>query len=333
MGVAQAATLPLETLAKSPLGVGVLGLGLITALYLSYSISCFVHFHFLHRSGLPRYQHPRDSKERAWALVTGASDGIGKGFAQELCHRGFNVVIHGRNKTKLRSVADDLKKDFPEATVRLAVLDAYPISEKTLDEMIASLDDLPVTVLINNVGGAGPIVPIFRQLNGLSYDDIATLIGINLDFAVALTAKLLPAFRSRQPALIINVSSFTARVPSPYLCVYAGTKAFIESWSRSLASEMKADGDDVEVLGLVVGEVAASFEREKPTSFVRPSSRAFARSALDKVGCGRRIIAPYIGHDLAGIAMEILPQWVTDSVLIGVARDMKRRAEKIAKEA
>lgn len=304
-------------------------LGGITAIYLAYHTIRFLHIHFLHRSTLPRYQHPHDSKQRAWALVTGASDGIGKGFAEELCQRGFNVVIHGRNRSKLEGVADELRKRWPNATVRIAVLDAYPITEKALDEMIASLNDLSITVLINNVGGAGPISPIFRQLNALSYEDISTLIGINQDFPVTLTAKLLPKFRAEQPALIVNVGSFTGGLQSPYLSVYAGTKAYIESWSRSLACEMKADGDDVEVMGLIVGEVQASHDRS-PTTLIKCSSRRLATDALNKVGCGRRIITPYIGHELPGFAMNVMPEWMADAILVGIAKKMKVRDESIA---
>lgn len=184
-----------------------LAIGTVATVWLAYQIASFLYIHFIHSSGLSRYA---PGEERPWALVTGSSDGIGKGFAEELCQRGFNVAIHGRNRSKLDGVAKDLKKQWPEASIRIAVLDAYPTTEEALDQMIASINDLPITVLINNVGGSGPISPIFRQLSALSYEDIATLIGINLDFPVALTAKLLPMFRARQPTLIMNVGSFVS---------------------------------------------------------------------------------------------------------------------------
>lgn len=141
--------LHLETHVPEWLGIIVLFLGLFTASYLLYRTTRLLYLHYLHRSSLARYQHPKDSK-RAWALVTGASDGIGKGFAQELCQRGFNVVIHGRNENKLQGVADELRKQWPDASISIAVLDAYPITEKALDEMVASLSELPITVLVNN---------------------------------------------------------------------------------------------------------------------------------------------------------------------------------------
>lgn len=311
--------------------LSIIVLGVITLLSLAYETFIFVNHHFLHHSKLSRYQHPKNRpEERAWALVTGASDGIGKGFAGELCRRGFNVIIHGRNQGKLQGVADDLKKQYPEASIQLAVLDAYPISEKTLDKMIAGFKDLHITGLVNNVGGSGPISPIFRQLSALSYEDVSTLIGINLDFPVMLTSKLLPLLRTRQPALVVNVGSFTGNLQSPYLSVYAGTKAYIESWSRSLACEMKADGYDIEVMGLIVGEVQSSWDREKPTSFTRCSSARLATDALDKVGCGRRIVTPYIGHALPGIAMKFIPERVADSILIGIAKQMKQKDEELA---
>lgn len=122
----------------------------------------------------------------------------------------------------------------------------------------------------------------------------------------------------------------TGALQSPYLSVYAGTKAYIESWTRSLACEMKADGDNVEVLGLIVGEVQASWNREEPTNFMKCSSRRLATDALNKVGCGRRIVTPYIGHDVAGYAVKLMPEWLADTILIGVAKQMKEKDEKIA---
>lgn len=323
----------MEGVAGGLLILAILTVGIIASFYLAYRAIAFVHLHYIHQSGLPRYQKLDGSKERAWALVTGASDGIGKGFAEELCQRGFNVVIHGRNRKKLQGVADDLKKQYPSSSVRLAVLDAHPITEQALDAMIAGFVDLPLTVLVNNVGGSGPVNPIFRQFSDLSYDNINTLVGINLDFPVHLTAKLLPALRSRgQPTLIMNVGSFTGGLQSPYLSVYAGTKAYIESWSRSLACEMKADRSAVELLGLIVGEVQASWDREKPTSFTRCSSRRLARDALDKVGCGRRIVTPYIGHAIPGTVVGMMPEWMADAILIPVAKQMKERDEELAKK-
>ncbi len=303
----------------------------LSAIYLLYNFSTFVYLYVFHRSRLDRYQSTGGSQKRSWALVTGASDGIGKGFATQLCQRGFNVVIHGRNRTKLQNVAEDLERQYPHISVRVAVLNVYPITEEMVDGMLADLDDLDVTILINNVGGAGPVSPAFRDLEALSHGEIATLLAINISFTTMLTAKFLAKLRHRHlPALIINLGSITGSIPSPYLSVYAGTKAYIQSWSQSLACEMKAAGRDVEVMGLIVGEVAASWGPEKPTSFLRPSSFHFAGSALNRVGCGRRTLIPYIGHALAFAVIGRMPQWLADKILIGIAKQLKENEERVA---
>lgn len=199
--------------------------------------------------------------------------------------------------------------------------------------MLAGFDDVNVTVLINNVGGSGPVNPIFRNFHALSYSEISTLLAINISFATLLTAKFLARRRGKLgPTLVMNAGSFTGSMQSPYLSVYSGTKSYIEGWSRSLACEMKAEGQDVEVIGLIIGEVAASWDREKPTSFTRPSSLKFAGAALDKVGCGRRIITPYIGHALPMKLMHSMPQWVADRILIGVAKELKGNDERLAQK-
>ena len=320
-----------QILSNIPLSNPISILGLVTALYKIYQFSSFFALHFAHRSTLLRFRHHKDPKQTPWALVTGSSDGIGKGFAEELCERGFNVVIHGRNAAKLEGVKAELKERYPKVEIRVAVLDVHPVSEKALDEMVASLSDLYITVLVNNVGGSGPIKPVFRQFPELAMDEADTLFGINAAFPTRLTAKMLPALKTRQPSLVINVGSFTGRMPSPYLSVYAGTKAYIESWSQSLGVEMKAEALDVEILGLIVGEVQASWRRDVPTNFMRCSSRKLAYDALNKVGCGQRIVTPYIGHAIGGVGLDYMPEWLADKILSGVAKTMKAEDEKIAK--
>lgn len=77
-------------------------LGALSATYLLYNIVSFASV-YLRPSALPKYLHTRDA-QKAWALVTGSSNGLGEAFAHELCAQGFNVVLHGRNRIKLAGV-------------------------------------------------------------------------------------------------------------------------------------------------------------------------------------------------------------------------------------
>lgn len=98
-------------------------IGGLWVLYQLHNLGSFAYLHFLRRSSLGRYMQS-DSQGSAWALVTSASDGIGRGFAEELCHRGFNVVIHGQNEKKLEQVRDPLLEQWPTRELRLLIIDA-----------------------------------------------------------------------------------------------------------------------------------------------------------------------------------------------------------------
>src|SRR5271154_6519096 len=87
--------------------------------------------YFLYPSTLGRYLRDYQG-EKSWALVTGSSDGIGKGIAYELCSHGFNVVLHGRNAEKLSRVQASLLAEYPKVQVRKVITDAPPLQSTTL---------------------------------------------------------------------------------------------------------------------------------------------------------------------------------------------------------
>lgn len=100
----------------------------------------------------------REVLKRSWALVTGVSDGIGKWFVQELCSGGFNVVLHGRNARKLERVREELRQEYSHVQTRAMVLDAMNFNMVDMQHEVEQISSLPLTVLVNNVGGVGPIM-------------------------------------------------------------------------------------------------------------------------------------------------------------------------------
>ncbi|KAJ6545218.1 hypothetical protein B0H19DRAFT_1212239 [Mycena capillaripes] len=261
--------------------------------------------------------HSSAPGSHSWALVTGASDGIGLGFAQELASRGFNIILHGRSPTKLAAVESTLKAQFPHISTRLLVIDVYPCNAATIDELVRGLanDGLRVRVLVNNVGGGAIIKPTFRPLTRLSAVDVQKLFDLNVGFPTLLTRALLPVMQ--EPAVVLNVGSSAASVPAPWITVYAASKAFIIAWSRSLGVELRAEGKSVEVMALVVGEVRSS-GHPVPEGPLVCSSRTLARSALDRVGCGRHIIAPWWRHAVIMALIDCLPDALLDRIMMRV---------------
>jgi len=269
----------------------------------------------------------RTSSGTSWALVTGASDGIGRAFAHELASHGFNLVLHGRNPGKLSAVVDSLKTSFPTIKTRTVIVDATSFTHTDISNIAASIADLPLTVLINNVGGTGVLRANFQTFGSTTPEELDGLINVNIRFTIHLTHALLPQLTANTPALIMNIGS-QAHAGVPYLSTYSGTKGFIHSFSKALAVEMQGQGEQIEVLEILVGSVQTNQNRtEKPTYFV-PSARTMAQSALARVGCGEASIVAYGGHAVQAMGMNLMPSktlnWLTVKYLKPVVGKTQR---------
>lgn len=266
-------------------------------------------------------------------MVTGASDGIGRGFARELARRGFNVVLHGRNLAKLESVKNELSKEFGNISFRTIIVDASksgPDMYKEIEAAVDSLKGLHVTVLINNVGGGR------RLSTGGSYstfdkdkpEDIDGLINVNARFPAQFTSAMLPLLMAHHgPSLIVIMGSM-AEAGSPWLSVYSGAKAFDMSWSRSLAREMHGEGRDIEVMGILTAQVTDTTHNTVSRSVFIPDSRTYAAASLDRVGCGEYVVPGYWGHALLNAISDSLPGSLFSQILIKSVQELIEKESK-----
>lgn len=172
---------------------------------------------FVRPSRLHKFQH---AGSNSWACVTGASDGIGLAFAQELLAAGFNVLLHGRNATKLGKIRSQLSQEFPEREVDLVVADASKYDD-SYSTVVAKISSLPgkLTVLVNNVGGIHTY-PQYVSHAEIEHDAIDICINVNLRFATHLIRDLLPVLRANGPSLLANVGSVGGLIGVPYLTTY-----------------------------------------------------------------------------------------------------------------
>ncbi|OLN85522.1 Very-long-chain 3-oxooacyl-coA reductase let-767 [Colletotrichum chlorophyti] len=283
--------------------------GLVALVAALYNVA-WPFFPFFRGSKLDRYLEAVDGKP-AWALVTGASDGIGKGLANELARRGFNVVLHGRNSGKLEKVAYELALQSPGREFRIMVGDAGVLGAgaQPWDAMLATLEGLNLRVVINNVGG--PTTPMMRRLDQVPMEEIAANVHLNALFPTLLSSILLSQFvKVSAPALIINAGSISD-MGWPLLSFYSGSKSYLTAMSASMARELSLDGIDVEVMGVRIGAVATKTELMAPGVFW-PSAETMACAILDRVGCGRTVLVPYWGHAMQMFLLDLVPVALLD---------------------
>lgn len=163
---------------------------------------------------------------------------------------------------------------------------------------------------MNNVGGPAPGVEPLHKLFGKDLPAIDDGISINIRFPTQLTAALLPLLS--KPALIINIGSMPD-IALPGVAIYAASKSFLMTWSTCLAREMKLEGIDTEVLGVIPAEVTGTSFRDKKPTLVTPNTRDFARSSLRRVGCGKNVVCGWWAHAIFRTVLGFFPE----SMIVG----------------
>lgn len=308
-------------------------IGGLWASYQLYKLSSFTWYHFLRPYNLSKYK--KGGKGEPWALVTGASDGIGFGFAEELASQGFNVILHGRNEQKLQGVRTELLSRWPNRKFEILVLDAIEDAGNSakMATALSEFKHLNLKILINNVGGVAGGKPTFRKFREQPPEIIDGWIDINLRFATQFTRQVLPILIENQSALIINISSGAADAPSPWIAVYSGTKAFNKSWSRSLAVELLDEGHDIDCHAIVVGPTATS-RLGLDVSMTQPTPRTLAKSSLGYAGTGVRDVAAHWGHDYLMTLFAYMPGWFAESFVRDFSKAMvAKEAKEMEEEA
>ncbi|KAF2967834.1 hypothetical protein GQX73_g5763 [Xylaria multiplex] len=307
---------------------------------------------YLRPSRLDRFHHVSHEEGPPWALVTGASDGIGRAFTYELAANGFNVVLHGRHHWKLSQVRDDLLDKYPQRTFRILIADASTVActpclgprredkeeSASLDfaTIQRELDDINLTILVNNVGG-GPVNPVCLPVWESPESKITGNISLNALFPLHLTRALLPSLIRHSPSLVINISTMVDQ-GFPLLASYTASKQFLMATTRALRLELQMEGmgDDVEILGIKVGRVTGARGCTEPVSLFVPNAETMAKAALARVGNGNHIVVGYWAHalqQLGGELLGLLPTWFSDRVYIDIMRQERAALDGDTKPA
>eukprot|EP00243_Klebsormidium_subtile_P007139 TRINITY_DN312_c0_g1_i1.p1 TRINITY_DN312_c0_g1~~TRINITY_DN312_c0_g1_i1.p1 ORF type:complete len:343 (+),score=54.11 TRINITY_DN312_c0_g1_i1:59-1087(+) len=258
-----------------------------------------------------------------WAVVTGCTDGIGRGFALELARKKLSVVLISRNQAKLVELAQEIESKYKVETRVLAVdFTEGGELQSIIDRVEATLSDLDVGILINNVGLSYPHA---QYLNELDVTLIGDLIRVNVEVTTRLTRLVIPGMLKKRRGAIVNVGSGAATVlPSdPLYAVYAGTKGFVDQFSRTLAVEYKQWGIDVQCQAPLY--VATKMSKIRRTSLTCPSANAYARSALSAIGYESRV-TPYWAHAIMWWIVASLPEQVMDTIRLKQNLGIRKKA-------
>ncbi|KAL5205031.1 hypothetical protein ABZP36_009902 [Zizania latifolia] len=278
----------------------------LAAVGLHTAIMCVgTFFSWLHRAFL------RPGKELfrrygAWAVVTGATDGIGRTLALELARQGLHVVLVGRNPGKLSSVGNEVREAAPACKVRTVVFDlAGDDAEMSrgIAALAAAIEGLDVGVLVNNAGVTYPCAAYFDEVPSGVWEAV---LRVNAEATTRITRAVLPAMAGKGRGAVVNLGSGSSVVlPAfPLYAVYAATKAYIDQLSRCLNVEYKHHGIDVQCQ--IPLYVATKMSPVKGYSPFIPSPEEYAKAAIRCIGYEPRCV-PYWRHSIQWFFASLLP--------------------------
>ena len=224
------------------------------------------------------------------AVVTGASSGIGAEMARELYRRGHQVVLVARSADKLQTLSDELGE-------RAFVLPADLADRPTRAGLLGRVEALGFTpdILVNNAG-LSTLGPVSKS------DPDAELNMIEVDVAAVadLCSRFVPGMVERGQGAVLNVASTAAFQPLPGQAAYGAGKAFVLSYTQSLAGELRGTGVSVTALcpgpvktgfGETAGFTDEEFDEALP-KIMWVSAEAVAKAAIDGLAKGRLVVIP-----------------------------------------
>jgi short-subunit dehydrogenase len=248
------------------------------------------------------------------ALVTGASSGIGLEIAKELARRGHGVTLVARREERLKELAAQL------TGVRVEVVAADLGREEGCREVVAEVErrGLMIDVLVNNAGLStqGPVrdSEAAREL---------AMVRLDVEAVVHLCSLVVPGMAARGRGAVLNVASTAAMQPLPGQAAYGASKAFVLSYTRALAAELRGTGVTATALcpGPVETEFAATagwtpeqVEKALPKA-MWVAADAVAKAGVDGAEAGRQVVIPGLGNRTMAALSHLVPHRLLVPVL------------------
>ncbi|KAE8222583.1 hypothetical protein CF319_g4246 [Tilletia indica] len=244
----------------------------------------------------------------AWAVVTGATDGIGREFALQLAKAGFNIFLASRSAEKLGKVAAEIELAVPGVKTKTEAIDFSSGDDRQYDALLSGLSGLTIGVLVNNVGKSHQLPVTFNETDP---EEIRQIIEINVTATLRVTKMIVPRMIEQKRGLIINMGSFAGQTPTPLLATYSGSKSFLIGWSQALGEELKRHRITVQLLNTYF--VVSNMSRVRKSSAMIPTPKQYVAQALKTIGnAGGAVGRPYTGTPWP---MHALLDWVLERVV------------------
>jgi short-subunit dehydrogenase len=245
-------------------------------------------------------------KYDGFALITGASRGLGMAFARALAERHCNLVLVARSAEPLHALANELRQSTSVSVVAIQADLSFPGAGHVLAAQLLK-DEIPIDLLVNNAGFG-----LRGEFRGLSIRRQLEMLRLNNEAIVELTYRLLPRMLERQQKGIINISSTAGFQPIPFASVYSATKAFLTAFSLALEQELRSAG--VAVVTVCPGRLRKNQNDESEESAkgkwagIYQSPDEVVEGALQVLASGGGLTVPGALNKFSVFAQRLMPR-------------------------
>ena len=239
-----------------------------------------------------------------WALVTGASAGIGKALAEELAQGRANLVLTARRKDRLESLAQHLHSQYKIETAIFAADLAQTSAPEAIFEFTQA-QGLEIELLVNNAGFGQ-----YGEFHTVATQRLLEMVQVNCVAVLHLTRLYLPAMVAKRKGDVLIVASTAAFQAVPYISNYAATKVFDLYLAEGLAEEMRPFG--IRVCALCPGTTASEFHEvaghPERSRGPQQSAETVARNGLKALAAGKSYVISGLGNYLGAHAQRLVPR-------------------------
>jgi short-subunit dehydrogenase len=249
-------------------------------------------------------------KNLGTAVVTGASSGIGREYAEQLAERGYDLVVVARRADRLQELATELGDRYgTKVTTVIADLSAAP----DVKRVAAVLRDHPaVTLLVNNAG-----VMLMGSTTEAKLDEVEALLEVNVSATVILSVAALNRFTTDGGGTLVNVGSILGFAGYPGTSVYSATKAFVLSFTQGLQAEHVGSNIKIQLVA-PAGIATEGWDSSVVDSSLIMSAKDCVHASLKSLDLGESIALPSVEH------LSLLKNYVDASTaLMGSAQTGK----------
>jgi short-subunit dehydrogenase len=251
-----------------------------------------------------------------WALVTGASAGIGTAIARELAAGGTNLILSARRRDRLAGLATELSDKHSIRTLVCVADLAQPLGPQQIFSFTEE-KNIAIDLLVNNAGFGA-----YGEFHKVALERLVEMTQVNVSAIVHLTHLFLPGMIARRSGDILILASAAAFQPVPYITTYAATKAFDLFFAEGLAEEVRQYG--VRVCALCPGSTETEFFKvagHRNHSRSSPETpEKVAHVGLRALAAGKSSVVSGFKNKMASEAIRLVPRRTVARIVAGIFR-------------